>query len=628
MCGIAGFISESPRFSPDLLVRMRDTLSHRGPDACGWAGWNGSVKVEDIAGPISAGLAHRRLSIIDLSPLGHQPMSNEDGTVWIAFNGEIYNFQEFRAELESKGHCFRSRSDTETILHLYEEYGVEGLLQRINGMFAFAIWDVRKRQLVLARDRVGKKPLYYARLDDGSLLFASEMKALLESGLVERSRLDGVALDQIWTFGYPVGSRTVYAGIRQLGAGSYMTWEGGRIHEGRYWNVPFGHEPASERSLDDQADELESLLEDAVRIRLIADVPLGLFLSGGIDSSLIAAMGVKVAGKALRSFTIAFGDADYDESNHARAVAAHLGLENQVLRVDEDLYSHSQEIVRYFDEPFGDSSAVPTYFVAKLARQHVTVALSGDGGDELFAGYPWYREGLRLWGVPAQRAAFHRPLPVKERLRDLKLRLDGPVRGFTHIQKLLSEKRRQSLFSSEFRAAIPAGVSRAEREALFPGPARGGVLSSMQACDIQSYLVSDILVKVDRMSMAHALECRSPLLDYRVIEFAARLPYAARYDERGKGKRVLRQLLARHVPRELFERPKQGFSVPWHRWCTGGEAIKLAAAWRSAAAPVFDSEAADGLFPPDGSRQPDLTWLAFSTLSTLLREPCPDVVWS
>ena len=612
MCGITGFASVTDRFDADRLARASAALAHRGPDDHGVERWTADGR-RGAQGVFAVGLAQRRLSIIDLSPDGHQPMTNEDGSLWITYNGEFYNFGDYAAELKAQGHVFRSRCDTETILHLYEQHGIEPTLKRMNGMFAFGLWDAGRKQLILARDRLGKKPLYYSLLPDGSLLFASEIKALLATGLVDRTKLDPVAIDQMWTFGYTMGGRTAFEQVRRLPAGNYAVWSAGRMELREYWDCPFGAE-TGDRNLDELADELDALLRDAIRLRLIADVPLGVFLSGGIDSSLITALAARVAGADLGTFTIAFREKEYDEAPFAKKISEHLGIHNTVLTVEEDMASSFRDIAAHFDEPFGDSSAIPTYYVSKAARQRVTVALTGDGGDEVFAGYPWHREGLRLWGPADVRRRAARPLTLRERLRDVKLRALGPRRGFSHVEKLLSLKRRGEVFTPAFMELLKGSDPWADRERWFERVARADVLSQMQYVNIKTYMVDDILVKVDRMSMAHALECRSPYLDHRVVEFASRLPFGAKMDEALRGKAILRRLLSRYVPPELFERPKQGFSVPWERWCRAGLGDELRRGWAGLRHPYFNPGSAVMLFPEGQDGSPHVQWNAFATL--------------
>lgn len=615
MCGIAGFASRHDRFEPALLDRMRDVLAHRGPDDAGTMAWAvaGSA-VSDAHAPCAVGLGHRRLSIIDLSPAGHQPMKNEDGSVWIAYNGEFYNFGDYRQDLERAGHRFGSRSDTETIIHLYEQYGLEETLRRMNGMFAFALWDGRKREMILARDRLGKKPLYYVQLDDGSLVFASEMKALLASGLVDRQKVDPEALDQFWTFGYTLGERTIYREIRRLPAAHWAVWRDGQLSVREYWDCPFGVDVVQGRTGQQSADELCGLLADAVRLRLISDVPVGLFLSGGVDSSLIAAVAKKELGRDLDSYTVSFNVPGYDEAPYARRVAEHLRIRNTVLTVDEDLKPSFPAIARSFDEPFGDFSCIPTFFLSKATREHVTVALSGDAGDELFAGYDSYRNGLRLWGDAALRAALREPRDLRGLVSDALRRRQGSVRGYCRIERRVNDRFKRRLYKPSFRASVDSRAVMDSREKWGGRVASADALSQMQYIDAKTYLVDDILVKVDRMSMAVSLECRSPLLDHRIVEFAARLPREAKVDDRGRGKRLLRALLSRYVPVDLVERPKTGFTPPWEHWCAGETARALREQWRTLDTPYFRPDAADLLFP-ESRVNAVLAWNGFATLT-------------
>ncbi|MBU1694230.1 MAG: asparagine synthase (glutamine-hydrolyzing) [Verrucomicrobia bacterium] len=617
MCGITGFVSEQRTLEPAALIAMRDALTHRGPDGCGLVAWNGKGLPCREGEPARIGLAHRRLSIIDLSDAGAQPMSTEDGAAWITYNGEFYNFQDYRAELEGRGHVFKSRCDTETILHLYEEYGLEKTLGRMNGMFAFGLWDRRAQTLLLARDRLGKKPLYYAHLPDGSLLFASEIKALLASGLIDRNRLDLTGLDQFWTFGFAVGSRTAFEQIKRLEPAQCLKWSRGRIELKSYWDCPFGVDPAPDRDLDAWADELEALLCDAIRIRLISDVPLGLFLSGGIDSSVMAALAARKLRAPVSTFSVSFPEDEYNEAPFAHRIAEHLGVPNTILSVHEDLQAYFGSIARQFDEPFGDSSAIPTYFISKRAREHVTVALTGDGGDEVFGGYETYREGLRLWGNRQQRRLFRRALTLPERLWSAKLKWLGPRRGFIRLQSQSARKHRRMIYSDRLWRAVSPEISARDREKWFGPVLQADLLSQMQYISLKVNMVDDILVKVDRMSMANSLECRAPLLDYRVVEFASRLPYSAKITEWGQGKAVLRRLLSRYVPQELYQRPKSGFSVPWEVWCRGSLGTELRERWQRLQSPLFRPEAAEALFPADRDGSSFRQWLAFSLMEFL-----------
>jgi asparagine synthase (glutamine-hydrolysing) len=612
MCGIVGFASTQPLLNDARLSAMRDTLRHRGPDDAGTLVWEDGVRpVADAPGRV--GLAHRRLSIIDLSDAGHQPMSNEDGSVWLSYNGEFYNFQDYRAEL-SEQHRFVSNTDSETIIHLYEEHGIRETLERMNGMFAFAVWDAPRQTMILARDRIGQKPLYYTQLSDGSIVFASEIKALLASGKVDTEAIDPVALVQFWTYGYATGEQTIYRDIKQLLPGHYAEWHKGKLSIREYWDAIFGMDEPDQRPLSEQADELEALLSDAIRLRLIADVPAGLFLSGGIDSCLIAALTSKSVGVDLNAFTIGFDDATYDESGAAAAVAAHLGVHNTILPVTEDVQPHVAHIAAHFDEPFGDSSAIPTYFLCKLAREHVTVALTGDAGDELFGGYNIYDAGLGRWGTASERRRFRRPASVAQRGRDVALRMLGTDTWLTELEMLADPRTLQAILADAVWESAHAKGAYASREQWYGRTEGADALSRMQYMNMKTYLPDDVLVKVDRMSMASSLECRSPLLDHRVVAFAARLPFASKIDAQGKRKAILRQILSRYVPDTLMDRPKKGFGVPWGEWCKGSLGDTLRDHWQTESNDMHKSAAAQTLFPTGHAGSAAMQWNAFCIL--------------
>lgn len=604
MCGIAGFAGMKNGLTPSQLMAMRDTLTHRGPDDAGLQVWrgDGQLAAPDEAG--TQGLAHRRLSIIDLSAAGHQPMSNEDGTVWIAYNGEFYNFADYRAELAAHGHRFASKTDTEIILHLYEEYGIEGTLQRINGMFAFAIWDAPRQRLILARDRFGKKPLYYAPQAGGGILFASEQKALWATGRVSRTDLDEVGFDQTLSFGASLVDRTMHRDIRQVPAAHFAVWEDGRLDVRKYWSLPLCSEPVRERSLDDAADELEALLEDAIRIRLTADVPVGLFLSGGIDSSLVAAVTARKVKRSFMAYTVGFTAKEYDESAHARAVADQLGLPIEVSIEGGDSFDSFEKIAAAFDQPFGDNSAYSTYVVSRAARRGVTVALTGDGGDELFGGYYAYSVSQYLWGT----ASWKMNLPAAWVLRQ---RLRGFRSGFLNLHAVFGIRYKLALYRSPLHALRVHRASERSRLEQFEEVATRPHLDQMQYSD-ERMLADSILQKVDRMSMLTSLECRSPLLDHRIATFAASLPLSLRMDATGRGKILLRHLLARYLPEAMINRPKQGFCTPWEHWCSGDFAETLRQRWQASPPAFMKPTAADIAFPRDGSGSPYRMWCAFT----------------
>ncbi|WP_051822394.1 asparagine synthase (glutamine-hydrolyzing) [Desulfonatronum thiodismutans] len=612
MCGIVGFASHKPLLEHDTLVAMRDTLVHRGPDDAGVMIWNASGK-QCRHEPGVVGLGHRRLSIIDLSQAGRQPMSNETGDVWITYNGEFYNFSEYRKEL-AKRHGFASNSDTETIIHLFEDYGISGTLERMNGMFAFALWDVASKTMYLARDRLGKKPLYYSHQPDGTLIFASEIKALLQSGMVDQARIDPIALIQFWTYGYVIGERTVFEQIKRLLPGHHATWRDGELSIREYWDCPFGVDVFTGRSLDDLAEELEELLCDAIRLRMVADVPVGLFLSGGVDSSLVAALVAKAAGRSVNSYTIGFTDQAYDESAQAAEISGRLGLSNTMLAVTDEMEPSFAAIVRQFDEPFGHKSAIPTYFVAKLAKEHVSVALTGDGGDELFGGYDFYAKALSLWGDSEQRKFFSKPGTLLQKVSDLWFRHVLKKQKLTVLEMLVSPRNLRKLLCQEVWEGVRGKSWYGDREQWYARVAVADVLSQFQYVNLKTYLPDGVLVKVDRMSMAHALECRSPILDHRVVSFAARLPYWAKIDGQGRRKSILKHILRKYLPEHLVDLPKKGFSPPWDQWCRGPLGMHLKNSWLRQDNGYQNPAAAALLFPGRGVGSDTLQWNAFSSL--------------
>ena len=530
--------------------------------------------------------------------------------------GEFYNYGEYRKDLEKAGHRFKSNSDTETILHLYEQYGIEETLKRINGMFAFGLWDKKRNVMILARDRVGKKPLHYTMCPDGSMVFASEMKAIFAANVVDKAKIDLSAFVQFWTYGYETGDLTIYEQVKRVPPGHYAVWSGGRLDVKEYWDCPFGVNDNQNTNIDNLADELEALLCDSIRLRLISDVPVGLFLSGGIDSSLISALTAKLTGGKITAFTIAFENERFNEAPYAQAIAKHIGLKNVVLHVTEDMRSYFKKIAVQFDEPFGDSSSIPTYFVAKLAREHVAVVLTGDAGDELFAGYNAYAKALQLWGNKEQRRLFGRRIDWRNKIMDIPLRfLTKPSKRLTDLERIMSQRKMCQILSDDLWSALEGRDIYKTREQWYPRVSDADFLSQMQYVNLKTYLPDDILVKVDRMSMAHALECRCPLLDYRIIEFASRLPYAAKIDSKGRQKYLLRKILARYVPERLTERPKMGFSVPWAEWCRGEAGASLRDRWRTSSFPLLKPESANLIFPIDKLGWDNWQWNAFCTLT-------------
>jgi asparagine synthase (glutamine-hydrolysing) len=560
MCGIAGCVDTSRPITEDLLARMGGAVCHRGPDD------SGIYRSPDGL----AGLAFRRLAIIDLSPAGHQPMTVPGSGCWIVFNGEVYNFAELRPELEAKGHIFQSRSDTEVVLHAWLEWG-ERCVERFIGMFAFVIWNERERVLFAARDRLGIKPLYYAARP-GRLAFASELKSLMPEGSASGA-LDVDALGNFLARGYVSAPRTIYQGVRALEPGHTLTWRDGTTSTRRYWNardyVGSGHPAGDEARL---ADELDELLRSSIRYRLISDVPVGAFMGGGLDSTLVVALMRAVSGSEVRTFTIGFDDGRQDEAAAAAAIARHLQTTHMSLTATE---REAQAVVPLlpdiYDEPFADSSQIPTYLVSRLTRRHVTVALSGDGGDELFGGYDNYTrfaEIQRWWRAPrGLRAAAALParlLPPGTRRRALEgLSAADPLAYAEEVWRLY--RRREA---AELVPDLRGRTEDAERG--YTASRLRGLppLERMMLIDLERYLPNDILTKVDRASMAVSLEARVPLLDHRVVEFALGLPLSLRM-RHGRTKVLLRRVLARYVPPALTERPKHGFSVPLASWLRG-----------------------------------------------------------
>jgi asparagine synthase (glutamine-hydrolysing) len=571
MCGIAGIFDYRGRRDADrrLLRRMTDILLHRGPDGDGFHYSPG------------VGLGHRRLAIVDLVG-GDQPIYNEDRTVCVVFNGEIYNFQPLMTELSALGHVFRTRCDTEVIVHAWEEWG-EACLDRFNGMFAFALLDERHQTLFLARDRLGEKPLYYSFLSDGRLLFASELKSLLCCPLLDR-RLDPQAVEEFFAFGYIPDPRSVYRGVRKLApAHCLLVRRGEEPPQPRaYWQLRFVDGSAIRK--EEAEEELISRLHQSVRMRMIADVPLGAFLSGGVDSSAVVAMMAGLQGEPVSTFSISFGTKGFDESPYAALIAKRYDTDHHIRAVDPDSFDLLDRLATIYDEPFGDSSALPTLRVCAVARDSVTVALSGDGGDEVFAGYRRYRwhcveervrrvvpQGLRGPLFGALGALYPKldwaPRPLRAKATLEELARDSDEAYFASVS-VCSDKLRRRLFSPALTAELQ-GYNAAE--VLKEHMAQSGSqdpLSRVQYADVKTYLPGDILTKVDRASMASSLEVRVPLLDHTLVEWAACLPPGLKLRGR-EGKYVFKSALEPYVPREILYRPKQGFAVPLAAWFRG-----------------------------------------------------------
>jgi asparagine synthase (glutamine-hydrolysing) len=570
MCGIAGYVNRDPARPADraLLARMAESLRHRGPDEDGYL----------QEGPV--GLAMRRLQVVDLKG-GSQPLYNEDRTVAVVFNGEIYNFRELRRQLEARGHTFRTRSDTEVIVHQYEEDGPD-CLERFNGMFALALWDAGRRRLLLARDRLGIKPLHWTE-GAGSLAFGSEIKALLEHPEVA-AEVDPVGLSRYLTHEYLPAPHTILRGVHKLPPGHRLLLQDGRVQVERWWHVrpDTGQAPAGE---EEALEEMESRLDAAVERRLVSDVPLGAFLSGGVDSSMVVASMQRHTSRTVKTFSIGFEESSYDESAHARAVAAHLGTEHheRIVRGSEmpDLLPR---VMDFLDEPLGDASILPTFLLSQFTREGVTVALSGDGGDELFGGYPTYgAHGAASWyrrlPAPLRRGLLEplvRALPISDDYLSLDFAASRFIAG-AHLPPLerhvtwmgsLVADDKQRLLTPELRDALQGDDELASARKAWEDAGGGDDLQRILHLDRHTYLQDDILTKVDRASMAHSLEVRVPLLDHHVVELAATWPSA--WKVRGRqGKVLFKRLAARRLPRRIVERPKRGFAIPMAAWLRG-----------------------------------------------------------
>ena len=563
MCGIAGRFNynKGHAVDRDRLAAMTDAVTHRGPDAAGYY----------LQGQI--GLGHRRLSIIDLAT-GDQPLSNEDGSVQVVFNGEIYNFAEVRRELAAHGHRFRTNSDTEVIAHGYEQWGAN-CVDRFRGMFAFAVWDARAGRLLLARDRVGVKPLYYAEVP-GGIVFGSEIKSLLEDPEVSREwRPD--ALDAYLTLLYIPAPDTIYKGIHKLPPAHVLVAERGAIRVSRYWDLEFSGDgdPSRER---EYLDELDQILREAVGLRLISDVPLGAFLSGGIDSSTVVAYMAEASATPPVTISVGFDHAQFDEVQHAETVARHLGCEFHALMANPQVEELLPKLAWHFDEPFADSSAVPTYYVSRAARQLVTVALSGDGGDELWAGYArhrvesWEHRVRTALGPAAPLAGWigqALPLSVKG-ARSLRHLAASPDQAYAlkHAYGMFEPGAKGRLYSADFRRTINGHDPFATFRDAYASCGSPDPLDRSMYVDARTYMIDDVLTKVDRMSMAVSLEAREPLLDHKLLEFAARVPSGLKLKD-GQTKYLLRKVLDARVPRSIVERGKRGFEAPIGEWLRG-----------------------------------------------------------
>ncbi len=594
MCGITGtaWTTREKNISPDVLKRMTDVLEHRGPDDAG--GYHSDVSGKSFlfnderahadfnpASDIGAALGHRRLSIIDLGT-GHQPLSNEDSSIWIVFNGEIYNYQELRKELVQQGHQFRTETDTEVIVHLYEEQGT-ACVERLRGMFSFALWDERRQRLFLARDRIGQKPLFYREGAD-SLSFASELKSLLQMPDASRT-VDPHAIDLFLAYQYVPHPWTILKGYQKLPPAHFAVYEQGKLTVERYWTPPYQN-PESNPNYQFQtpqqwSEALRNTLTESVKIRMRSDVPLGAFLSGGIDSTIIAGLMQKMSDRPVHTFSIGFPVKQFDERHYAREAAQLLGTEHHEYVVEPEALEMLPRLAWHYDEPFADSSAIPTMYLSQVTRQEVTVALSGDGGDELFAGYDRYRAvALSQWfdrlptiAKKMMTAPVWQKLPAsveqKSFRRRVKRFLAGlavpPERRYLKWVGIFDTERRFEMYSPAFREQLETfDTDQFLLDAYQLCPDRDFVTRTT-ATDVLSYLPCDILTKVDIASMAHSLECRSPFLDHHVAELAAAMPLELKM-QRGRGKKILTDTFSDLLPESIQTRKKMGFGVPLNEW--------------------------------------------------------------
>jgi asparagine synthase (glutamine-hydrolysing) len=568
MCGIVGFVNKNGDATDrEILERMNRAIAHRGPDD------DGFYVNENV------GLAMRRLAIIDLAG-GHQPIHSADKTKWIVFNGEIYNYQELRADLEKRGHQFYTNSDTEAIVHLYDEFG-EGCLQHLRGMFAIAIWDERERSLFLARDRVGKKPILYSHQANGDLIFGSEFKALLQHPAISRD-VDHEAIDAYLSYLCVPAPMTAFKQIRKLEPGHWLKWKDGQIETRRYWLPDFSKK--IEISEEDAIAETTRILRESTRLRMISEVPLGAFLSGGVDSSTVVALMAQESEKPVKTFSIGFEEQDFSELKYAKRVAEHVGAEYHEFIVRPNALEVLPTLVEHYGEPYADSSAIPTYYVSRETRKHVTVALNGDGGDESFAGYERHaamRIAEQYHRLPEmlRKIVVETPanlIPTSElkrsRFRDVKRFLQAAsmpkTERYFRWMSTFNRDAKRDLYTREFTETVAEQNPSAYMDRWFAKANGSGILDATLLNDLMTYLPNDLLVKVDIASMANSLEARSPFLDHKVIEFAASLPEQMKM-RRFETKSLLKKVAARLVPAEVIYRRKMGFGVPVGKWFRG-----------------------------------------------------------
>jgi asparagine synthase (glutamine-hydrolysing) len=579
MCGITGIWDFKDKISPEVLGKMTDVLNHRGPDDSG-------IFVDQKN---NIGLGHRRLSIIDLSSAGHQPMSNDEKSIWVTYNGEIYNFGEIRTELEGKGHKFKSNSDTEVIIKSYEEWGIESI-KKYRGMFAFAIWDTRKEKLFLIRDRTGVKPLYYY-LNNDLLIFSSELKSFHQHPKFKKE-INFSSLALFLQFGYILAPNTIFNNAYKLKPGHYLEVDKNRnVKETKYWDIVNFYLAEPINGTENEIEkELERILIESFKYRMVSDVPVGVFLSGGIDSSLVTALLQADSKNPLKTFTIGFNEKGFNEAPHAKKVAEYLKTDHhEIYCTSKDALEIVPKLSDIYDEPFGDSSGIPTYLVSKFARQKVKVALSADAGDEVFCGYSRYKMlntyyrfknkvppflmasmsvGFSLFSEETIGSVYGifpflpKQTNIKDKIHKFKNVLEYKNRELSDIVK----NGNSYWFEDQIKKIILSSYEQAQNnfsefERIKSMPA----MSQMQAIDYKTYLCDDIFTKVDRATMAVGLESREPLADHKIAEYVARLPLNLKY-KKGENKYILRKLLYKYVPREILERPKQGFGIPIDSW--------------------------------------------------------------
>lgn len=568
MCGITGFVNNGGTpVDREILERMNRAIIHRGPDEDGFY----------VKGNV--GLAMRRLSIIDLAS-GQQPIHNPDKTKWLIFNGEIYNYQELREELEERGHKFYTRSDTEVVLQLYDEFG-EGALDRLRGMFAFAIWDEVEKTLFLTRDRIGKKPLLYSHQKNGDLIFGSEFRALLEHPSISRD-VDMNAIDSYMSYLCVPAPQTGFKDIRKLEPGHWLRWKNGEIETRRYWLPDFSNKIRI--SEEDAIKETTRILREATKMRLISEVPLGAFLSGGVDSSVVVALMAQESSEPVKTFSIGFEEQDFSELKYARRVAEHVGAEYNEFIVRPNAMEVLPTLIDHYGEPYADASAIPTYYVSKETRKHVTVALNGDGGDESFGGYERYAamqlaETYQRFPHPLRKALIEAPVSVlpsselrRSRIRDVQrfvMAANMPRNErYYYWMSTIKDRFKAELYTDGFKHEVAGNDAFHFLQQWYSAANGTGILDATLLTDQMTYLPNDLLVKVDIASMANSLEARSPFLDHKVIEFAASLPENLKM-RRFQTKYMLKKIAARLVPKEVIYRKKMGFGVPIGKWFRG-----------------------------------------------------------